>query len=86
MIEVIMSAWFYLTPIIYPFDMIPSGYKILFKLNPLFYIIDNFRDVMFYGRFPSLSFMINSILAAILSFIIGYWYFYRNEKEIIYYI
>src|SRR3989338_2155248 len=52
MIDVFMTAWFYLTPIIYPLDMVPSKYKMLFKLNPFFYIIENFRDVLFYGRVP----------------------------------
>jgi ABC-2 type transport system permease protein len=86
MIEIIITAWFYLTPIIYPADMIPAKYEMVFRLNPLVYIIGSFREVIFYGKIPDFSIMANSLLASTFSFVIGYWYFYKNEKQIIYYI
>lgn len=86
MIEIIITAWFYLTPIIYPIEVIPMKYKMLFKFNPLIYIIDGFREVIYSGKIPEFSFLINSVIVSLSSFAIGYWYFYRNEKEIIYYI
>ncbi len=86
MIEIIITAWFYLTPIIYPIDMIPSKYEMVFKLNPLVYIIGGFREVIFHGKIPDFNFILISVLAALFSFAIGYWYFNRNEREIIYYI
>lgn len=86
MIEIIITAWFYLTPIIYPIDIVPSKYEMVFKLNPLVYIIGGFREVIFHGKIPDFNFILISVLAALFSFAIGYWYFNRNEKEIIYYI
>ncbi|MEK6589309.1 MAG: ABC transporter permease [Nitrospinota bacterium] len=86
MIEIIITAWFYVTPIIYPLEKIPAQYEMFFKLNPLIYIIGNFREVIFYGRIPDFSFMLNSLFASVISFVMGYWYFYKNEKQIIFYI
>ena len=66
--------------------MIPAKYEMLFKLNPLVYIIGGFREVIFYGRIPDFLFIIISVLSSLFSFAIGYLYFYKNEKQIIYYI
>ena len=34
-LQVVLSAWFYFTPIIYSLDFMPQQYRWLFKLNPL---------------------------------------------------
>jgi hypothetical protein len=42
--------------------------------------------VIYFGRIPEFLFLLNSLLISLSSFAIGYWYFYKNENEIIYYI
>src|ERR1700757_2558792 len=39
-LQIVLSAWFYLTPIIYPLDAIPAKYHWVFKLNPIIYVIN----------------------------------------------
>ena len=42
-LQVLLSAWFYFTPIIYTLDFIPVKYQWLFKLNPIIYALNGFR-------------------------------------------
>jgi ABC-type polysaccharide/polyol phosphate export permease len=39
-VQVILSAWFYVTPIIYSLDMLPESRRWIFKLNPMLYVIN----------------------------------------------
>lgn len=43
-IGVVIQFGFWLTPIFWPLKMIPEPYQLLFKLNPMVYIITGFRD------------------------------------------
>jgi lipopolysaccharide transport system permease protein len=45
--------WFYLTPIFYDVDKLPSSVGRWFSLNPMSAIVSAHRTVTLYGRFPS---------------------------------
>src|SRR5205814_3392088 len=42
-IQVLLSAWFYFSPIVYSLDFIPTRYHWLFRINPLLYVLNGFR-------------------------------------------
>ena len=44
-LQIVLSAWFYVTPIIYSLDFIPPKHQWIFKLNPIIYVINGFRLV-----------------------------------------
>ncbi len=52
---VILQAGFWGTPIVYPIDVVPEKYQILFKVNPMARIIMNFRAAVIYGEKISLN-------------------------------
>jgi len=64
-----LTAWMYLTPIIYPVDALPERVMKLIQLNPLYHYVTYFRDVMMYGRVPGL--MENLICIGISLFFLG---------------
>ncbi len=43
-IGIILQFGFWFTPIFWSADIIPEQYKYLIKLNPMFYIVDGYRD------------------------------------------
>lgn len=45
-----MSLLFFLTPIVYPLDMVPEGYRAIFAWNPLAALIGNWRNLFLEGR------------------------------------
>lgn len=45
-ISIIMQIGFWVTPILWPINMIPEQYQVFFKLNPMFYIVEGYRDAL----------------------------------------
>lgn len=43
------SLWLYLTPVLYPFDLVPESYRWTFWLNPMTLIVQSWRDVLTQG-------------------------------------
>jgi len=48
-ISIAVQVGFWLTPIFWSMGMFPESFNIFFKLNPMFYIIEGYRDSFIYG-------------------------------------
>jgi ABC-type polysaccharide/polyol phosphate export permease len=78
--NVLLSAWFYATPIIYPLEIIPEAGQKLFALNPIVHLLALFRSPIYEGRFPSAA---EWLIGAALAFGLGgtgWWIFTRWRK------
>lgn len=49
---VLFPLWFYVTPIIYPYRMVPEFMRPLLALNPLTALVEAYRDVLLHGVVP----------------------------------
>lgn len=85
-LQVVLSAWFYFTPIIFPLDMLPARYRWLFKLNPLIYVINGFRLSVYYGMLPKAPSIIASFVCAFISLYLGYWLFRKYQNSFVFYV
>jgi ABC-type polysaccharide/polyol phosphate export permease len=85
-LQVVLSAWFYVTPIIYPLDFIPAKYQWIFKLNPLIYVINGFRLSVYYGQLPKAPSIAMSFVCAFISLIVGYTIFRRYQDNFVFYV
>ncbi len=48
MINVLMQFGFWLTPILWDYHILPKNYEILLKLNPMFYVVQGYRNSFIY--------------------------------------
>lgn len=78
---VLLTAWFYFTPIVYPVDLIPVKYSFIFQLNPLNRFIVMMHDIFYYGRAPTLEDLWISVLFAVVILIVGKIVFNRFSKS-----
>jgi ABC-type polysaccharide/polyol phosphate export permease len=85
-LQIILSAWFYLSPIIFSVDFVPKSYRLIFRLNPIAYILDGFRDAIYYGRLPSHTSMLTATLIAVFTLMLGYAFFRRSQETFVYYV
>ncbi len=80
---VILQAGFFLTPIIYQFDMLPEMVQNVLQFSPMVQIVTMAHHVTLYGELPS----VNSILYAIFSVTIivgiGYLIFRKFQARIV---
>jgi ABC-2 type transport system permease protein/lipopolysaccharide transport system permease protein len=77
-------AWFYLTPIIYPREIVPPKFSWITQMNPMGYLLDLFRDPIYFGRVPQTSTILISVGVSLLSLLIGWWTFTRKAKDLAY--
>src|SRR3990170_1358340 len=81
LVGVALTLWFYLTPVIYPVDIVPDRYKIVFDLNPNSLFINAYRRVLLDGISPGLDRVLAGLAIAALTFLIGYFLFKRMESD-----
>jgi len=80
LVGVVLTLWFYITPVIYPVDLVPDKYRILFDLNPNSLFINAYRRVVLQGVSPGEDRLLLGLTVAVLTFIVGYFLFKRMES------
>jgi len=85
MYEIVLLAWMYLTPIIYPEEVIPEVYRWwLFNLNPMYHLIKLFRLPLYYHLWPSPERVAAAAIVALVTLAIGWLVFTRQADEFAY--
>ena len=85
--SVVMTAWMYITPIMYPIEYLSGSwvYKIV-MLNPLTWYVQYFRQVVMYNKLPTLEMNLVCFGEAILMMIIGLLSFRKLQDKFILHI
>jgi ABC-2 type transport system permease protein len=78
---IVLMAWIYLTPVIYPSEYIPSSVFKMFKMNPMFPIIESYRDVLMFNRQPDMLGLAYSFMLSVILLITGYVVFNRLQRR-----
>lgn len=81
--SVFITALMYLTPVIYPLNILPSWIKSIVLLNPITNYLVMFRDVMLNNAFPNLLYLGLGVLEAVIALALGLWVFYKSQDEFI---
>ncbi len=51
-LAVALLLWFWFTPIFYQRELVPAEFLPLMRLNPLAYVVEGYRDLIWLGRLP----------------------------------
>ena len=77
---VLAMAMLFLSSAIVPVDSLPENYQWLFRLNPLTFIIDQAREVAFWGRMPNWIGLGLYAMGALLFAYFGYAVFQKTRR------
>ncbi len=90
-LDVAMMAWFFVTPVFYPIDILPRSREILGItlnihrwtriLNPMASLVAAYRDVLFYGRRVGIDFLARTATTAIVVLVVGYLVSYKYSRR-----
>jgi len=80
-VSLVLMAWMYLTPIIYPEAIVPERFRWLVNLNPFTSLIRNYRRIFLESQSPEWQGLGYFTLIAIVVFVFGYWWFARTRKN-----
>jgi lipopolysaccharide transport system permease protein len=81
LVGVALTLWFYMTPVIYPVDIVPQKYLFIYDLNPNSLMINAYRRVMLEGTGPGLDRLLLGLGIAVGTFLVGYYLFKRMEPS-----
>ncbi len=82
-VEVLLTAWFFLTPVFYRMDDLTSAWhgldvkRIMYIVNPMASIIESFRLIFYNGAPPDLYFLLRTLVTSLAVLVAGYWLFLR---------
>lgn len=79
-LDIIIMAWFYATPIVYPPEMLPESMRFLLYANPMSGIVQGYRDILYYNRWPEFSTMMLALVVGIVAIIVGVCVFQRLQR------
>lgn len=84
LIGVATRAWFYLTPILIPYDEIPARFQKYFALNPMYYVLEMFDAPISRGVLPSPEIILISTVLAMTACLFGLTVFFKMEDGLIF--
>lgn len=76
----------YTSAIFYPADIIPEHFLPIIQLNPIFSIIEMFRDALIYQTMPPVSAHLFSLTYSLILIFIGLILFYKKQDKFIFYL
>lgn len=79
LLNLIITLWFYVTPILYATEFFPEKYRWIFKINPMSVYINAYRQVVLTSNFPNWSSLSIGIIISIVIFILSYRFFKKME-------
>ena len=71
----------YLSPILYHASDVSEKIKTLEVVNPLFYLLDAWSQVMVYAKAPDLYSLVHALTWALSIFLIGTYFFLSRERD-----
>lgn len=83
---ILTMVWMYLTPIIYPEEILVGVMQTIMKLNPLYYYVDYFRQLTLYGTFPQIESFVIMLFCSIVTLLLGIVVFKKKQDRFILFI
>ena len=85
--SVLITAWLYISAVFYPVEDLTGVAKVFItQINPLYYYIYQFRCLVLYQKIPEGIYIVGGIGFAVLSIIIGKYYFDKSSNKFMLYI
>ncbi len=85
MYQIVLIAWMYLTPIIYPEEIVPEWISTwLFTINPMYHLVEIFRAPLYGGVIPDTNNIIAAASMSLLALVAGWIMFARRSDEFAY--
>ena len=80
-VTLLLMAWMYLTPIIYPESIVPERFRAFININPFTPLVRSYRRIFLESSPPDWPGLAYFAAFAFLVFLFGSWWFARTRKS-----
>lgn len=85
MYQIVLTAWMYLSPVIYSYEILPEPYRTwLMRFNPMYHLLTLFRAVVYDGRIPDWSEFLITGGISFVTLLVGWLVFTAKADEFAY--
>lgn len=77
--NLILTLWFYVTPVIYATEFFPVDYRWIFRINPLSVFINAYRQILLSGSFPNWGSLAVAAAMSLIIYLLAYRFFKKLE-------
>jgi ABC-type polysaccharide/polyol phosphate export permease len=85
MYQIVLMAWMFLTPVMYPVTILPEAYRpYLTMLNPMYHMVTLFRIPIYFGRLPTTTELLIPLGISIFFLSLGWLVFTMKSDEFSY--
>ena len=81
MMGLVLTIWFFATPIVYPPSALPAEWLWLFKTNPMYTVVGAYRAVFLENSLPPWGPVALLWVVSVTVFWLGYGWFYKMKKS-----
>jgi ABC-type polysaccharide/polyol phosphate export permease len=76
-----LNLWFFVTPVMYPPELVPQRYEFLYELNPIARFIGSYRGYLFAGETPDPGNLLVGAAMGLGMLTLGFFIFKRLEPH-----
>lgn len=80
---VILNLWFWLTPIVYPIDILPEHLQTSFAFNPMTNLVQFYQDILLYQTWPDFSSLTNVGILSVIVVVFAFFVFRKASPELV---
>jgi lipopolysaccharide transport system permease protein len=80
---IVLSFWFWLTPIVYPASILPEAVLRALRFNPFWPLAQAYQGLFVHGTVPPWSALLAPALLALGLCILGVWLFRRHSADMV---
>ncbi len=85
MYQIVLMAWMFLTPVMYPVTILPEAYRFyLTTLNPMYHMVTLFRIPIYFGRLPTTTELLVPLGISLFFLTLGWLVFTKKSDEFAY--
>ncbi len=82
-VPIVIQFLFWMTPIVYVKDILPPAFQSIIRINPLYWLVENYHRIMVYDQRPDFAVLGILFLIAVVFIGLGLFLFRKASPEMV---
>lgn len=80
MIGTILQLFMWMSCVFYTLEDLPAKYQLILRINPVAVVVNEIRNILLWGRWPSWELYPALVLQTVVTVLIGYWLLSKYDR------